>query len=230
MRRLDDLQNGYKLIQETNDFCFGTDAVLLADFSDIRKTDTVVDFCCGNGIIPILLHAKYFPAHITGVEIQPSAAALANENIAVNFLEDRIDIICGDIKNASKLIDKKVSAVTCNPPYMKWGGALVSREESKIIARHEIMCCLEDIFSSAAKILNFGGRLYMIHKADRTAEIIIAAAQFSFSLKRMRFVHSSSKKEAKLALFMFTLGGGSQSVIMPPIIINRTNISTKTNK
>lgn len=218
MLRCDDLQNGYKIMQNTDHFCFGTDAVLLADFCKIRPGENVVEFCTGNGIISILMAAKYKPKHITAFEIQPPCADLAKENIAMNNLGSLVDIICDDIKNLGDYKDiRYVDAVVCNPPYMKKDGAIKNESEAKLIARHEICCDIPLVFSSSAKILRFGGRLCMIHKADRFAELILEGKKFGFEAKFAQFVHMNLKKEAKLVLCEFALGGKSQIKILPPV-------------
>ena len=218
MLRCDDLQNGYKIIQNTDHFCFGTDAVLLADFCKIRPGENVVEFCSGNGIIPILTAAKYNPGHITAFEIQKDCAALAQENMRLNGLEELVDVICDDIKNIVNYKDiRYVDAVVCNPPYMKRGGAIKNESEAKLIARHEIFCDIPLVFECAAKILRFGGRLCIIHKADRFAELITEGKKRAFEAKLAQFVHMNIKKDAKLVLCEFALGGKSQIKILPPV-------------
>lgn len=218
MLRCDDLQNGYKIIQNTDHFCFGTDAVLLADFCKIKPGDNVVEFCSGNGIIPLLMAAKYKPKHITAFEIQKDCAELAKQNVCLNGLEELIDVICDDIKNIADYKEiRYVDTVVCNPPYMKRGGAIKNENETKLIARHEICCDIPLVFECAAKILRFGGRLCLIHKADRFAELITEGKKRSFEAKFAQFVHINIEKEAKLVLCEFSLGGKSQIKILPPI-------------
>ena len=215
MRRIDELTDTLKIIQDTDGFCFGTDAILLAKFAAVKNGERVVDLCSGNGIIPILLTDRYKPSEITAVELQKSVAALCRENMELNGLN--VNVVCDDLKNASKYISKPVDVVTCNPPYTPWGGGEVNDSETKIIARHEIFCTVKDIFESVSKILKFGGRFYMIHRADRLADIIYTARSFRLEPKTLRFVHADSGKNASLLLISFIHGGGSQMTIMPPI-------------
>lgn len=218
MERVDDLQNGYRIIQESDAFCFGTDAVLLSDFTTVKSGECVVDLCCGNGIIPLLLFAKHKPLHVTGIEIQASSAALAERSVRLNQMEDKITIVCDDLKNAKSHITKPVDVVTCNPPYTEWGGGYVNESDSKMIARHEIFCKLGDIFRSVSEILKFGGRFYMIHKSERLAEIISVAKSYKLEPKELKFLHGSLDKNSKLMLISFLKGGGSQMTVYPPII------------
>ena len=102
--RIDDLQrNGYKIIQNKKKFCFGMDAVLLSGFASVRDGETVLDIGTGTGIIPILLEAKTGGRHFTGLEIQEESAEMAARSVKLNGLEDKIDIVTGDIKNAGEL-------------------------------------------------------------------------------------------------------------------------------
>ena len=138
--RLDDLQiRGLFIIQDTRGFCFGTDAVLLSDFADIKKGAVVLDMCTGTGIIPLLLSAKTQAAHITGIEIIESVAEMAQRSVLYNKIKN-IEIIRGDIKNAAQIFGKgSFDAVTCNPPYKKKGSGLVNPDDIKAASRHEIL-------------------------------------------------------------------------------------------
>ena len=136
--RIDDLQyKGLKLIQNEALFCFGTDAVLLASFVEIRKGERVVDFGTGTGIIPILLSGREQAKEIKGIEIQKEAAALAKRNVALNHLEDTVRIITGDIKEAARLLTGAYDVVVANPPYDKQNGRQAPDGETLNIARRE---------------------------------------------------------------------------------------------
>ena len=221
MIRTDDLQNGYKIMQDEDGFCFGTDAVLLSDFAKIKKGETVMDICCGNGIIPILLNAKYSPGHITGIEIQSVVADLAKKNMELNGF-DNVNIVCDDLKNAHNHIEKPVDVITCNPPYTAAGSGMQNTTDTKIIARHEVKCNLDDIMECVGRNLKFGGRFYMVHKPERTGEIIAKAAEKKLALKFLQYTYSGTEREASLALFGFMKGAGVGAKILPPIFDERT--------
>ena len=157
--RLDDLQrNHYKIIQKPKRFCFGMDAVLLSGFAQVRKGETALDLGTGTGIIPILLEAKTQGQHFTGLEIQSEMAEMAGRSVAYNRLEEKVSIVCGDIKEASALFgEASFDVVTCNPPYMNQNHGLKNPEEPKAIARHEILCTFEDVAREAARLLRLGG-------------------------------------------------------------------------
>jgi len=201
--RLDDLQcNGYKLIQDPKGFCFGVDAVHLANFTKIKKGETVLDLCTGSGVIPILLCAKNIgPAHSTGLEIQPLAADRARRSVELNGLSDRITIDCGDVKNGADIYPPRhFDVVTVNPPYMNSQGGLLNESSEKAIARHEIACSLADVIGLAARVLKTGGRLYMVHRPQRLADIFCTLRRANFEPKTMQMLQSAPGKEPRLVL------------------------------
>ena len=215
MERIDELGGGYKIIQDTDAFCFGTDAVLLSHFTVVKSGERYVDLCTGNGILPILIKEKFKPKTITAFEIQQSVAELCRRNMELNGID--AEIICDDIKNAHTYIDNPVDVITINPPYTPFGGGEVNSCDTKIIARHEIFCTLESIFSCVSKILKYGGRLYMVHSARRLSDIIYTAKTHSIEPKQIRFVHDDAAKNASLVLISFINHGGSETTVLPPI-------------
>lgn len=140
--RLDDLQvKGYHIIQNPSKFCFGMDAVLLSNFARVKKGEKVLDIGTGTGIIPILLEAKTEGEHFTGLEIQEESADMARRSVAYNHLEDKIDIVTGDVKEAVNLFGSVFfDVVTTNPPYMIGAHGLQNKDSAKAIARHEVLC------------------------------------------------------------------------------------------
>lgn len=221
MEITDDLQcSGMKIIQDTDCFKFGTDAVLLADFAKNTHAKNALDLCCGNGIIPILLAAKTKIEHITGLEIQPKAADLAKRSVILNKLDTRITITEGDLKNSDKIFGKRVfDIITCNPPYMKTGSANLNENDAKSIARHEISCNLEDVIFAASKLLKLGGKLFMVHRPNRLAEAISCMKKYKIEPKRLRLVHPDSKREPVLFLIEGLIFGGEELRVMPPLFL-----------
>lgn len=218
--RLDDLQNGYEIIQDSKDFCFGIDAVLLAWFAKVRPKEQVLDMCCGTGIVPILLKARNPLGRYTGLEIQEKSVALAKRSVAYNRLEDSISIVKGDIKEAAARFGAaSFHAVTCNPPYMTGKHGLLNANESKAIARHEILCTLDDVISQAAKVLTEKGRFYMIHRPFRLAEIMSVMTRYRLEPKRMRLVHPYGDKEPNLVLIEGLRGGNARIAVEKPLIV-----------
>jgi tRNA1Val (adenine37-N6)-methyltransferase len=219
--RIDDLQrNGYHIIQKKNGFCFGMDAVLLSGFATVKKGERAIDLGTGTGIIPILLTAKTEGEHFTGLEIQPEVADMAARSVRLNGLEDRLDIVQGDIKEASRLFGKaSFDVVTSNPPYMTDTHGLKNPDLPKAIARHEVLCTLEDVVREASLMLRTGGRFYMVHRPRRLAEIISVLRQYKLEPKRMKMVHPFIDKEANMVLIEAVRGGGVMMNVEAPVIV-----------
>ncbi|PXX52338.1 tRNA1Val (adenine37-N6)-methyltransferase [Hungatella effluvii] len=221
--RLDDLQrNGYQIIQKKDGFCFGMDAVLLSSFAAVKPGEKAVDLGTGTGIIPILLEAKYEGEHYTGLEIQDEVAEMAARSVALNHLEEKVSIVKGDIKEASRLFGAaSFDVVTSNPPYMNDAHGLKNPDLPKAIARHEVLCTLDDVAREAAKLLRPGGRFYMVHRPHRLIEIITALTKYKLEPKRMKMVHPFVDKEANMVLIEAVRGGKSMIKVEAPIVVYR---------
>ena len=219
--RIDDLQrNGLKIIQKTDGFCFGMDAVLLSGFAHVKRGEKVLDMGTGTGIIPLLLSAKTQGEHFTALEIQKEIAEMAARSVAMNHLEDKIEIVNGDIKEASRIFGgASFDVVTTNPPYMNDAHGLKNPTEVKAISRHEVLCTLDDVVREGAKVLKSGGRMYMVHRPHRLIEIITVMKQYKMEPKRMCMVHPFKDKEANMVLIEAVKGGGSWLKMEAPIIV-----------
>lgn len=219
--RLDELHiKEYKIIQDPNKFCFGIDAVLLSDYAKVYTNEKVVDLGTGTGIIPILLEAKTDGELFIGLEIQNEMVDMATRSVKFNNLESKIKIIEGDIKEASKIFDKNtIDVVTSNPPYMNSKNGLISKNENVAIARHELLCNLEDIIRESSALLKQKGRFYMIHRPFRLAQIFSLLSKYKLEAKRMRFVHPFIDKEPNMVLLECIKGGGEMIKIEPPLIV-----------
>lgn len=221
--RIDDLErNGYHIIQDTRRFCFGMDAVLLSGFARVKDGARVLDLGTGTGIIPILLSAKTGAAHLTGLEIQEDSADMAWRSVRLNGLETKISIVTGDIKEAGSLFDAaSFDVITCNPPYMTAQHGLTNPEDAKAIARHEILCTLEDVIEQTAKLLKPGGNFYMVHRPFRLAEIIVLLRTYKLEPKRMQLVHPFVDKEPNMVLIEANRGGKPRMTVEKPLIVYR---------
>ncbi|MEE0685649.1 MAG: tRNA1(Val) (adenine(37)-N6)-methyltransferase [Lachnospiraceae bacterium] len=219
--RIDDLQRkGYKIIQNTEKFCFGMDAVLLSSFASVKAGEKVLDMGTGTGIIPILLEAKTEGEHFTGLEIQSESAEMAGRSVKLNSLEEKIDIVEGDIKEASNIFGKNIfNVVTVNPPYMNDLHGIKNPDMPKAIARHEVLCTLEDVVREASYVLKQNGRMYMVHRPHRLVEIIQAMKKYKLEPKRIRFVHPYEDKEANMVLIEALKGGKSMVKIEKPLVV-----------
>lgn len=219
--RLDDLQrNGYQIIQHPEKFCFGMDAVLLSGFARARKGSRVLDLGTGTGIIPILMSARTEAAHLTGLEIQEESADMARRSVLLNGLQERIHIVQGDIKEAGTLFGAaSFDVVTSNPPYMIGDHGLQSPTSPKAIARHEILCTLEDVISQAARLLKPGGNFFMVHRPFRLAEIMVLLHQYHLEPKRMQLVHPYVDQEPNMVLLEANRGGKPRIRVEPPLVV-----------
>lgn len=219
--RIDDLQrNGYRIIQNTKGFCFGMDAVLLSGFAFVKPEERAIDLGTGTGIIPILLEAKCQGEHYTGLEIQEEMADMARRSVALNQLEKKVSVVTGDIREASRLFGAaSFDVVTSNPPYMNDAHGLKNPELPKAIARHEVLCTLEDVAGQAARLLKPGGRFYLVHRPHRLIEIITALTRAGLEPKRMKLVHPFVDKEANMVLIEAVRGGKSMIKVEAPIIV-----------
>ena len=222
--RLDDLKrDGLFIIQDTRGFCFGTDAVLLSDFASVSKNDLVLDLCTGNGIIPLLIHARCKTARICAIEILKEVADMAKRSIEFNNI-DCIDIVNGDLKESAKIFGyEKFDVVTCNPPYEKTGAGAESPTDIKAAARHELFCTLDDVIKNSCDVLKFGGKLCMVHRANRLADVLCTMRKYSLEPKRLRLVAPSEGKEPNLFLIEGAKGGGAFMRIMPTLYIYDNN-------
>ena len=185
--RLDELhRNGYYIIQDPKRFCFGMDAVLLSGFAKAKKGERVLDLGTGTGIIPILMEAKTEAEEFTALEIQEESADMARRSVMYNHLENKIKVVTGDIKDASKIFGaSSFDIITTNPPYMIGEHGISCATDAKAIARHEVLCDLDDILRESAKLLCPGGRFYMVHRPFRLAEIFSKMVAYKIPLRNV---------------------------------------------
>lgn len=219
--RLDDLcRDGLMLIQRPDIFCFGMDAVLLSTFAKAGKGQRVLDMGTGNGVIPILMQAKNKETTYVGLEIQEISADLAIRNVEYNKLKDKIEIVRGDIKEASGIVgEASFNVVTTNPPYMKESHGIENPTSAKAIARHEILCNLEDIIREASRVLKSSGHMFMVHRPQRLVDIFDLMRHFHLEPKRIRLVYPHKDKEANMVLIEAVKGGNSQLIVEKPLVV-----------
>lgn len=194
--RLDDLEyNGLKIIQKPALYCFSSDAVLLANLVHATHQDTIVDFGAGSGVITILALSKTNAKNAIGFEIQKEMADLAKRNVELNKLQDKIEIINSDIKDAPTIIGKEsVKVVVCNPPYFKATSGVTSNVAQISISRTESTATLKDIIMSASSILKYAGKLYMIHKSERLSEVLTELSNNKLEPKKLTLIYPKLSK------------------------------------
>ena len=203
MERLDDIlgYSNLKIYQNSDYFAFSLDSIILANYCNIRLRDKkIVDFCTGNGVIPLIL-TRRTKAEIFGIEIQKNLADLAIKSVSYNGLENQIRIINEDVKDFSKKNISKFDLVLCNPPYFKLNEkSSLNESYEKKIARHEIMIDIEGVCDCAKKVLKDNGNLCLVHRSERLMEIIEILRKNNFEPKRIKFVHETIEKESTLVL------------------------------
>ena len=226
MEQTDILKNGYKIIQDTDRFQFGIDAVLLADFAEktVKAGERIIDLGTGTGIIPLLMAGKNKDISLTGLEVQEASAEMAGRSVALNGLEDRVRIVQGDLRFVDGLFDKhSFNVVTCNPPYMIDSHGRGNELDAKTIARHEVLCTLEDVVAAADYLLATHGRFFMIHRPFRLPEIFEALAAHKLEPKRMRLIHPFADKEPNMVMIEARKNAKRRLTIEPPLVVRYDN-------
>ena len=208
---IDDLQlNGLMLIQKQSGFRFGVDAVLLSDFANVKKKHRVLDLCTGTGIVPFLLYGKYSPKEVWGVEIQEDMVEMANRSSQLNSTDDIVRFKCADLKD-KKLVSElgRFDVITVNPPYKLNNAGILNPNDKLAIARHEILCNLEDVIVSARRLLADNGRMFIVHRPERLADILGLMRKYNIEPKRVKMIHPSAKKAPNIVLVEGQRDGGA---------------------
>jgi tRNA1Val (adenine37-N6)-methyltransferase len=207
--------------QKKEGYRFSIDALLLARFAEPRLTDRVIDLGTGCGVIPLVLVFRRKAETVVGVEVQPSLAALARQNVSLNHLAAQIEIREEDFRNLPGK-GGVFDCALCNPPYRRAGSGRVNPQEEKALARHEINATLEDVLRAAHHLLKNKGRFYSIYPATRTADLFQGLRRFRLEPKRVQFVHSRDREEARLVLVEALKEGKTQVKILPPFVLYQT--------
>ena len=224
--RIDDLEfNNLKIIQNKNEFCFGMDSVLLANFAgEIKPNSKILDLGTGTGILPILLSGKTKNTKIFGIEIQEKMAEMATRSIKLNNLEKRVKIINNDIKNLKNIFEKNTfDVVVTNPPYKRINSGLKNESKGILISKHEIKCNLEDVIDASKNMLKDKGTLYMVHRPERIVDICELLRKNKLEPKIIRFVYPKKEKGANLLLIKSIKNANRFLKIEKPLIIYKEN-------
>ena len=208
---IDDLQlNGLQLIQKEQGFRFGVDAVLLSHFANVKKKHRVIDLCTGTGIVSFLVYGKYKPQEVIGLEIQDDMVEMANRSSKLNDTSNIVKFVQGDLKDKA-LLDSlgRFDVVTVNPPYKLNNAGILNPNDKLAIARHEIMCNLEDVIVSARRLLKDNGRMFIVHRPERLADIFGLMRKYKIEPKRVRLVQPNTKKAPNIVLVEGQRDGGA---------------------
>lgn len=222
---IDDLQlKGLNLIQKKDGFKFGIDAVLLSDFAYIKKKHRVIDLCTGTGVIPFLIYGKYEPQSIYGLEIQEDMVDMAKRSTKINSLDEKVFFLNEDLKNIEALKKlEKFDVVTVNPPYKLNNAGIINQNDKLAIARHEILCNLEDVISASRVLLKDNGRLFMIHRPERLADIFILMRKYKIEPKRVKMIHPKIGKAPNIVLVEGQRDGGEYLKWEAPLYVYDDN-------
>ncbi len=217
--RLEPLGGGMKIVV-SDDHPFGTDAILLADFANVRNNDTVCDLGTGCGIIPLLWCKNGSPKSVDAVDIQEKACAQLEKSVRINSLSDRLRVHHADLREIKGVLPLGVyDVVTMNPPYKPVGTGIESLSEAEKIARHETECTLDDAVSAAKKLLRFGGRFCLCHRPERLCDIMVSMRNGGIEPKRIRFVVQQCGKRPWLVLVEGRSGGKPHLTVEPELEI-----------
>lgn len=227
--RIDDLKiDGLKLIQNKEYFMFGIDSVILSSMvKSNSSSNIIVDFCTGSAVIPILLTTRVKYKKIIGVELQKEMYYLAVRNVAMNNLEKDISVLNQDIKEYKEIVkyirenvasSGNVDVIVCNPPYKEVGTGVVNENNVKYIARHEEKCTLDYIFLSSSKLLKTKGKLYLVHKPDRLADLICLARKYNLEVKEITMLQPTKSKKPSIVFLEYVKDGNKGVNILPNIL------------
>ncbi len=203
---------------------FGTDAVLLAHFSNPTTKEKAVEFGTGCGIISLIWCRNGKPKQIHALELQEDAVDLVEMAIRECALQDKLSVIHGDLKQVDQYLNKGYyDLVVMNPPYKKADDGVRSAVNGLVIARHELMCNLNDICLSAALVLNTGGRFCMCHRPSRLSEVLCAMHRSGIEPKRLRMVHQQLDRAPNLFLVEGKKGANEGMVVEAPLCLEDAN-------
>ncbi|HMK55565.1 MAG TPA: tRNA1(Val) (adenine(37)-N6)-methyltransferase [Dissulfurispiraceae bacterium] len=212
-----------QLYQHKSGYRFSADAVLLASFVDMPRVKKIADFGAGSGVIGILLAKKYLSADVKLIELQESLVKLAEKNVILNHLDERVKVVHADIKGLKLGSLHSYDLVVSNPPFRKTRTGLVSPSGEKAVARHELNLSISALMKSALTMLKHHGRLCMIHLPERLAEVMESMRQYYLEPKRLRFVHSNAGSEAKMVFIEAVKEGRTGLKVERPLYLYDDN-------
>ncbi|MCH5206167.1 MAG: methyltransferase [Oscillospiraceae bacterium] len=205
----------------SDDHRFGTDAFLLAYYANIHKNDVVCDLCTGCGIIPLIFCKNAPPKLVYAMDIQEEAIELLKSSVAENSLENAVKPILCDLREIPQSVLKyeTVDVVTANPPYMTGGSGYEKTSRAQAIARHELMCNIDDVCKAAAKLLKYGGLLKMCHRPERLSDVICAMRENKLEPKSITFVHNDINDKPWLFLISGKKGAAPGMTVEKPMVL-----------
>lgn len=228
--RLDETGFGQvKILQNPEEFCYGVDAVLLADMAskeiNQKNQSRVIDLGTGTGIVPLILSHKTKAGYIAGVELQEHSYNTALKNIKLNGLEGRLDFLQADVHDIAMKKSKEpelgtFDVVTTNPPYTENQGGLTSKNKAKAIARHETTASLEDFVKASAGLLRDKGDFYMVHRPSRLVDICYLCRKYKLEPKELQFISGKPLEKPNIILVHCVKNGNRELKLMNPLFVH----------
>lgn len=207
-------------IQPKRGYRFSVDAILLADFVKVKPDERIIDLGTGSGILPMLIAVLTPAQEIVGLEIQQRLAQIAKRNVRLNALDDRIQILEGDLRQISRFFRAGTFDVLCsNPPYRKVGSGRINPEDELAMARHEIACSLSDLLAAWKYLVKPGGKVFVIYLPERLSELFAGLTASQLEPKRLRCVHSARQTPASLALVEAQRDALPGLIVLPPLFL-----------
>ncbi len=220
MEKTDQLwPGGWQFLFDDTLFQPGTDSFLLGAFPKLKRGEKVCDLGAGTGLLGLLLLARESSLHITNVEIQKAACDLARRTAALNRLEDSVTCVEGDLRDAALLKAGSFDMVIANPPYFSENSGAQALTDARRTARSEVSCTLEDICAAAQRLLRWGGRLALVLRTDRLAELMELTRRHGLEPKRLRLVQNTALSAPSLFLLECRRGGKTGLTVEAPLIM-----------
>lgn len=214
-------QNGITMAQAEDLFRLGSDAMLLADFAVLPKHAAVCDLCAGSGAVGLLLLAREPDCHVTAVELQAAACELARRNLSENALQERLEIVQGDLREIDRLLpNRRFDCVVCNPPYFPVGSGRQAESEAVAAAKTERFCTIIDVCRAAGRLLKTGGAFYLVHRPERLVDVLCALRETRLEPKLLRFVRHNAHKDVSLILIKAVAGGNPDMSYAPDLLLH----------
>lgn len=220
MEQFEHFASGIVLEHAAGAFQLGTDSILASWFATLPQTAAVVDLGCGSGAIGLLLCGRSRQCRVTGVELQAAACDLANRNIVHNHLQDRAQILCGDLRQIQALLPQGAfDCVVSNPPYFPVSSGAIAKDPIRAIARTELMCTLEDVIQAAAWLLRSGGYFTLVHRPERLTDILCICRAHDIEPKRLCFVRHQPSAPCSTVLLEGRRGGKPGLTLEPELTL-----------
>ena len=216
------ITDNFVILQDTDKFKYGTDAVLLASFVNIKKTDIVADFCSGTGAVGFFSYLRYLQRHTIFVDIDDKMIELSKKTAELNGVTDKFSFVSSNIKDC-EIKQDSLNYIMVNPPYFRESSGKINKNESLINARHAYDFSLSDLFLKAYKSLKEGGKIGLIQRTDYLSEVIFEMKKNRIEPKRLRLIHSYADKNSNLFLIEGVKNGGIDLKCLHPLVLYNEN-------